>query len=598
VLAPPHAYPVPAQRHSGAFAGIEPWRPPNYNEADVSDKPAWLRAIPPMDATAQARNDDVRQKQLETLLAVDEVVQTILTALEETGRLTDTLIVFTSDNGKGWGEHRWTQKQVAYEESIRVPFVVRYDAMGLAPRTDPHLVANIDVAPTFDELAGLPTDGIDGQSLLTLLPQPGAAWRSDFLVEHLGGDKPPTFCAVRNEGFTYVDFGAEAELYDLALDPYQLQNGVGDLAYAETLAGMRGSLRLLCQPPPPDFVLPSATVTLDLAPPASTTETTATFAFTASETGTTFTCTLDGVATGCVSPMTYTGLSAGSHTFSVEVIDGAGGLGSTASWAWVVTPIGPTVTVSDFAFSPAVVSQALGYAVSWSISGPSPHRIADNSGLGLYDSGPLGAGASYVRAFESGGAWKYVCLINPSMTGTVQVIPTASPSSGTQTTEFTVTWAVAPPPAGLAYDVQIRRPGGNWVAWKFNQSALSATFVPDAGAGSYAFRAPDPQPGHRQGHRLVAAGPDQGHRRLTNRLIITPRRRSRSGRDQARAPPTQTWSTESWPGRYVIIAGLTADKGTHAADCRLTRRPRTTGFQVFARSGLIPRSTSACPIWR
>ena len=101
----------------------------------------------------------------------------IVDALSDTGRLSNTLIVFTSDNGMLWGEHRWSSKVVPYEESIRVPFVIRDDALITAPRRDDHLVLNIDLAPTFADIAGIPHRA----------PRDAASFRCSRLREGRGG---------------------------------------------------------------------------------------------------------------------------------------------------------------------------------------------------------------------------------------------------------------------------------------------------------------------------------------------------------------------------------------------------------------------------
>src|SRR4029079_10780809 len=113
-----------------AFSGLQPFRPPNYNEADVSDKPGYIRATKKAGSVAQATVDAFRIKQYQALLAVDDAIDKIVHALSDTGRLSNTMIVFASDNGLTWDEHRWQDgKVVPYEESIRVPLVIRYDPL-------------------------------------------------------------------------------------------------------------------------------------------------------------------------------------------------------------------------------------------------------------------------------------------------------------------------------------------------------------------------------------------------------------------------------------------------------------------------------------
>lgn len=259
VFAPyaPHEPSTPARRHANAFADLELSRSPNYNEADVSDKPAYVRALRPWSEWKEEASERLHRKQLATLLAVDDAVRAIVNLLANSGRLKDTMIVFTSDNGLQWGSHRISGKLVPYDESIRVPFVVRYDRLVRAPREDGRLALNIDLAPTFAALAGVRARGADGSSLLPLLRSTTAPWRARFLVEHLdgpGGPPVPTYCAVRSRSYSYVKYETgEEELYDMRADPYQLRNRAGDPAFAPKLRTMRERLKALCDPPPPGF---------------------------------------------------------------------------------------------------------------------------------------------------------------------------------------------------------------------------------------------------------------------------------------------------------------------------------------------------------
>jgi arylsulfatase A-like enzyme len=250
----PHTPARPPPRYARAFSHLRPFRPPNYNEADVSDKPAYVRALHRFTPGQKSNIDSTRRRQYQCLLAVDDAVKHILNALRDTNRLGTALIVFMTDNGLTWGEHRFmVTKQVPYEESIRTPFVVRDDQL-IQARTDTHLVLNLDIAPTFAAVAGVPAPGAEGLSLLPLLADPSTPWRPDFLVEHLGPTGIPTYCAVRTSRYIYVYYSTrERELYDLRRDPYELQNRARDRRYASILAALRIRLRELCQPPPPGY---------------------------------------------------------------------------------------------------------------------------------------------------------------------------------------------------------------------------------------------------------------------------------------------------------------------------------------------------------
>ena len=261
----PHRPAIPAPRHASAFPDLRQWRPPSYSEDDVSDKPSYIRRQSRISDGRDARIQEMRRNQYRTLLAVDGAVGSILNALLDTGRLSNTMVVFASDNGFLWGEHRWKlDKNVPYEESIKIPYVVRYDPLTPRPRTDPHLALNIDLAPTFAVLAGVSYKGAaDGTSLLALLRSPDSSWRTDFVVEHLrertlgaeGHSYVPTYCALRNNnGYTYVAYETgEEELYNRPKDPYQLTNRARDPAFAPTVRALRSRLQELCSPRPPGF---------------------------------------------------------------------------------------------------------------------------------------------------------------------------------------------------------------------------------------------------------------------------------------------------------------------------------------------------------
>jgi N-acetylglucosamine-6-sulfatase len=233
--------------------GLPTWRPPSYDEADVSDKPGYVRALRPLDAERARQMDELRRRQYQTLRDVDDQIANLLGALDRAGRLGDTLIIFTTDNGLLLGEHRWTKKEVPYEEAIRVPMVVRYDPLGHAPRTDDHMVLNLDIAPTIVEATGAPAPGMDGRSLLPLLGDASIPWRHDFLIEHMRGTNPvPTYCGVRTGTEKYVRYETgERELYELSDDPHELTNVADDPAHRDDVSRLSRRLDELCDPPPP-----------------------------------------------------------------------------------------------------------------------------------------------------------------------------------------------------------------------------------------------------------------------------------------------------------------------------------------------------------
>ncbi|MFL5800090.1 MAG: sulfatase [Actinomycetota bacterium] len=256
----PHGAPVPAPGDEHAFARLKPFRPPSYDEADVSDKPAYIRAVPTLGRQQMRFIDAYRRGQYRALLAVDRAVGGIVDALRDTGRLDDTMIVFASDNGLAWGEHRWQRKQVPYEESIRVPLVIRYPPLTSDAVTVSQPALNIDLAPTFAAVAGVPTPHVDGRSLVPLLRGTATPWRHDFLIEHerVAQSFPvPSYCAVRTAHQLFVEYATgESEYYDLRTDPYELRNRADDPHTLGARTVLARRLHELCNPPPPRMTRP------------------------------------------------------------------------------------------------------------------------------------------------------------------------------------------------------------------------------------------------------------------------------------------------------------------------------------------------------
>ncbi len=230
----PHTPSTPLASDKGSLASsIYPWRPPSYNESDVSDKPWYVQQIDQWSPDKQAYWDQVREDMYESLIDVDRWVGNIIDALQQEGRLRNTLLVFTSDNGFLLGEHRRAGKITPYEESIRVPWIVRWDAVNFPERgrTDSHLMLNTDFATTFAHVAGTSMGTTDGLNFANLAANPSRSWRRYFLIEH-GGETVNsgaaaglTYCGVRSKYYSYAQYwNGYEELYDLSRDPYQLTN--------------------------------------------------------------------------------------------------------------------------------------------------------------------------------------------------------------------------------------------------------------------------------------------------------------------------------------------------------------------------------------
>jgi N-acetylglucosamine-6-sulfatase len=242
---------TPDPRDLGRFGLVWPnGRPPSYEEADISDKPAYIR-----ESAAKWRaspTDALHVSQEDATYSLDRSIGQIWDALPD-----DTYVLFVSDNGFLWGEHYWQGKFVPYSESARVPTVLAYK--GPAPTiavgtTDPRLVLNVDYLPTLESLAGvtpIPGHTVEGQSFLT---QVRTAFPIGLESEH---GLVSTYCGVRSATSMYVRYTTgEEELYDEIADPFELVNRVGDAGAAAQLAAMRAQAQTMCtqgQLYPPDW---------------------------------------------------------------------------------------------------------------------------------------------------------------------------------------------------------------------------------------------------------------------------------------------------------------------------------------------------------
>ncbi len=232
-LAPssPHGPGPPAPRHEGLFEDAQAQRPPSFDEADVSDKPGWIRKLPPLGADRKTYLDDVYRGRLGLFPSLDDLVEGVVEELESEGELENSYIFFSSDNGLLMGEHRIPEgKGPPYEESIRVPLAVRGPGIP-AGRVTEQVALNIDLAPTFADLGGATAPSfVDGRSLKPTFAQSAPSWRTAFLVEYLRGQQGlPQHNTVRTAGGEkYVEYpsGAkvEREYYRLKEDPHELEN--------------------------------------------------------------------------------------------------------------------------------------------------------------------------------------------------------------------------------------------------------------------------------------------------------------------------------------------------------------------------------------
>lgn len=230
----PHSPFVPSPAHLNALANVTVTHGADFNEADVSDKPAFIRAAPLLSPSLMNAN---RKKTWAMMLSVDDAMKQFDATLAAKGQLNNTIEIFMTDNGMAFGEHRWTKKRCEYDVCMRTPLLIRMP--GHPAGQISRLVQNIDIASTIAELSGATTGRPqDGMSLVPLINGTATTWR-DALLQHWGGGgpvqvgNPPNFWAIRTDRYRYVELmTGEKELYDYAVDPKELQNRAGDPTYA------------------------------------------------------------------------------------------------------------------------------------------------------------------------------------------------------------------------------------------------------------------------------------------------------------------------------------------------------------------------------
>ena len=250
-------------------------RTPDFNERDVRDKPRYIRSRPRLGPRARAAIDRTYRRQVLSVASIDRHVGQVVRALRRTGQLRNTFLVFTSDHGYHMGAHRLgLGKNAPYDTDVRVPFVIR--GPGIEPRSVVREVTgNIDVAPTFADMAGIELPfRHDGESVLPLARgRSPEQWRRYFLVrrgivgggsaetatteparrlERTGSEGMPGYRAVMGDGWRYVRYRTgEEELYDARRDPLQLRNVLARPAAERTAEetqaheDLRRALRLL-----------------------------------------------------------------------------------------------------------------------------------------------------------------------------------------------------------------------------------------------------------------------------------------------------------------------------------------------------------------
>ncbi|MGI9239155.1 MAG: sulfatase family protein [Verrucomicrobiales bacterium] len=253
-----HADFLPPDRHAFKYDKVEIPMPPNpvTDPAAFTDAPMWVRnqnnSRHGVEFAYYTGLDMAKyyRRYCEALLAVDDSVGRLLTSLEGSGELENTVFLYLGDNGFLFGEHGLIDKRCAYEESVRIPMLLRYPGGIAAGSKVGQIVANIDVAPTLLDAAGVPTPAeMDGRSFWALARgEEVADWREHLLYEYYwerNYPQTPTTHALIGERFKYIRYHGVwdlDELYDVRTDPHERKNLFNDPAQAERVAAMNRQL--------------------------------------------------------------------------------------------------------------------------------------------------------------------------------------------------------------------------------------------------------------------------------------------------------------------------------------------------------------------
>jgi arylsulfatase A-like enzyme len=239
---------TPPARHAKLYEGAPITRHPNAKD-DYSTKPALRPKQPTAPGTPvpfSGPGDEQIRNQLRLVQAVDEGVGQIYEALQASGELDRTCVMFTSDNGYLHGDHGLGDKRIAHEESLRIPLIVRMPGLVKPGAEVQGIVLNADFAPTFLDLAGAkPGPLMRGKSFVPLMKGSGKPLRDAFLCEYFEEKqfpRIPSWKAVRTVEWKYIGYQDHSEwneLYNLRKDPFEMNNLIADPASA----GMRDRLR-------------------------------------------------------------------------------------------------------------------------------------------------------------------------------------------------------------------------------------------------------------------------------------------------------------------------------------------------------------------
>jgi len=256
----PHGGPIVPEPRYEKFLDAETIEKPKNWNATEGGKPAWLKQSVPtwhgLDGPLYNIKDYGKfvRSYLGTIASVDDSVGRLYAHLKESGQLDKTLVIYVSDNGFALGEHGQVDKRTMYEESIRVPLIVRYPKLAKAGSKIEPMVLNLDLAPSILDVCGAkPLEGAHGRSWKPLLEGKADGWRTAWFYRYdYEKEFPytPNVRGVRTARWKYIRYPHGdgqpdrhlAELYDLEADPLEVRNLAADPKYADQVKAMRAEL--------------------------------------------------------------------------------------------------------------------------------------------------------------------------------------------------------------------------------------------------------------------------------------------------------------------------------------------------------------------
>lgn len=455
----PHKPYIYAPRHSLRFGGVAQPVYPNSNQVPMPNPPSWL-PTQPLTSTDLSRVRAGYIAALKTDLSIDDAVGSLYDQLASDGRASNTVWIFLSDNGRAAGEHRYDDgKQCEFEECHRVPFVVACPPAvcpGQAADTldTSHLALNIDIAPTFADMAGVtPATRVDGRSLVPLLNDSGAVWRTSYLQTDLWGfnqsvlSRGITFDAPDGHTYKYVLLinTNEKELYDLTADPWELSNLAGDGVHTAIEAQLAAAVDAQFSP----------TVITVTGPQGASNDTTPSFSWT-SDSPADFRCWLDGgpaasCGSGTSGALGYGAQAEGSHVFHLEGNDADNNTTTISrSFTIDITPP-PSPTFTDTPPNPSGDSVSFSFAntdapVTFRCSfdaAPPVACVSPVSYVGLTGGGHwLSVSADDAAGNAASSSADYTWVVDPSLDTLAPVVKMNKPAVDAllATTAVAVSW--------------------------------------------------------------------------------------------------------------------------------------------------------------